>query len=129
MFYLSDRSKERRAGVDPRLIEICDLALTISLIDFGIPAYGGKREALEQHKLYLEGKSKCDGYELISNHQLGKALDFYAYVDGAASWDHYHLTQVAAAFLQAASILGYRIKWGGHFKPDGWDKPHIELTE
>jgi len=36
MFYLSNRSKVRRDGVDSRLIEVNDLALEISVIDFGI---------------------------------------------------------------------------------------------
>ena len=31
--------------------------------------------AEEQNALYLEGKSKCDGYEVLSNHQSGLAVD------------------------------------------------------
>ena len=44
---------------------------------------------------------------------------------------------VAAAHLQAASILGYVVKWGGLFGPTkihegcdytgGWDYPHIQM--
>lgn len=128
MWTLSTRSKQRREGVDLRLIEICDLALQISPIDFGIPEHGGLRTTEEQYQLYLGGKSKCDGHTNLSEHQSGKALDFYAYVDGKASWDEYHLTQVAAAYLQAASELGYFLQWGGHFK-GGWDKPHVQLRE
>jgi len=125
---LSKRSTQRREGVDPRLIEICDLALSISPIDFGIPEHGGLRTAEEQYQLYLDKKSKCNGVNSPSYHQTGKALDFYAYVAGAASWDEHHLTQVAAAFLQAASELGYGLRWGGHwvgFK----DMPHVQLME
>lgn len=129
MFELSNTSKHRRQGIDPRLIEIDDLAITITIIDFGHPKYSGLRLAEEQHQLFLDGKSECDGYNNISNHQLGKALDFYAYVDGKASWEPGHLAQVACAYYQAASILGYKIKWGGLFRPNGWDKPHIELDE
>lgn len=125
---LSERSKQRREGVDYRLIEICNLALSISLVDFGIPEHGGLRTAEDQHQLYLDDKSKCDGIELKSRHQSGKALDFYAYVDGAASWNEHHLTQVAAAFLQAASELGYALRWGGHWK-NFRDMPHVQLME
>jgi len=129
MWKLSKRSEQRREGVDPRLIEICDLALSISPIDFGIPEHGGIRTDEQQYQLYLDGKSpQCDGTRVKSFHQTGKALDFYAYVDGAASWDPYHLTRVAAAFLQAASELGYALQWGGHFT-GGWDKPHVQLME
>lgn len=126
MFKLSKRSIGRRAGVDPKLIQINDLALTISPIDFGIPQYGGLRSAEEQHKLFLDGKSNCDGYTKLSKHQLFKALDFYAYVNGKASWEPEHLTIVAAAHLQAACKLGYLIEWGGLWK--GFkDMPHIQL--
>lgn len=144
MFKLSNKSKQRREGVDPRLIKICDLAIQISVIDFGIPGDGGRRMAERQNELFKDGKSKADGYKNLSNHQpaddgYGKALDFYAYVDGAASWDHAHLAMVAVAFFQAASKLGYKIEWGGLWKrkkpkfvngiPYGWDMPHIQIID
>lgn len=128
MYQLSSKSKQRREGVDPRLIEISDLAIQITVIDFGHPADAGKRTAERQNELYLEGKSKADGYNKLSCHQSGKALDFYAFVDGKASWDTEHLAMVAAAFLQAASILGYRLKWGGLWKSFK-DYPHVELVD
>ena len=128
MFALSKRSKERREGVDSRLIDISDLAITISIIDFGIPQYGGVRSVAMQTELFATGKSKADGVNKFSYHQSGKALDFYAYVDGAASWEKEHLAIVAAAMLQAAGILGHKIRWGGLFK--GFqDMPHIQLVE
>ena len=128
MFKLSKTSKERLQGVDPRIIEIIDLALTITKIDFGIPEFGGIRTAEEQKRLFDRGMStKCDGYENKSYHQTGKAFDIYAYVDGA-SWDRNYLTQVAAAILQAASMLKYSLEWGGHWK--GFvDLPHFQLKD
>ena len=55
-------------------------------------------------------------------------IDFYAYVDGKASWDEGHLALVATAFMQAAIKLGYKIQWGGLWK--GFkDMPHIQLVE
>ena len=126
MFKLSDKSKQRRAGVDPRLIEISDLAIQISVIDFGIPGDGGLRLAERQNELFKNGKSKADGYDKLSEHQSGNALDFYAYVDGAASWKPEHLAIVAAAFLQASAMLGYKLKWGGLWKSFK-DMPHVQL--
>lgn len=143
MYVLSTASKKHREGIDPRLIEISDLAITISVIDFGHPSTGGLRTDEEQYQLYLGQKSSCDGYKRRGRHQAaadgyGKALDFYAYV-GDTSYEHPHLAMVAAAFLQAASTLGYKIKWGGLWKADsseiingipyGWDMPHIELID
>ena len=139
MFKFSSSSLERMKDVDPRLREIAHLALTISPIDFGVPEDGGLRTEDRQHALFLAGKSQLDGVNGVSNHQTGKALDFYAFVNGSASWDTQHLAMVAAAFLQAASLCGYKIKWGGFFKPfkihngdnfqSGWDYPHVEIEE
>lgn len=127
-FRFSGRSSERLSGVDERLQEIANLAITLTKIDFGIPAYGGIRTAPEQARLYGKGKSNCDGYEKLSRHQSGMALDVYAYVDGKASWDKYHLSMVATAMLQTASILGYKLSWGGLW--DNFvDMPHFELVE
>lgn len=150
MFSLSDSSIKRRAGVDPKLIQIDDLAIQLTLIDYGHPADAGARTAKRQNRLFVLGKSKCDGTIKISNHQpkedgLGKALDFYAYVNDAPSWEHEHLAIVACAYFQASAILtakygkGYAIRWGGMWKrknpryingiPYGWDMPHIELID
>ena len=127
-FKLSERSKERLWGVDDRNIKIIDLALTITNIDFGIPEHGGYRGTIVQRELFDKKLSKCDGVENKSAHQSGCAFDIYAYVDGKASWDRYHLTQVAAAILQAASLLGYQLRWGGLFQ-SFVDMPHFELGE
>lgn len=134
MFTLSENSKKNRAGVDSRLIEISDLAIKISYIDFGHGRYSGLRTAEEQNQLYKDGKSKADGYNKLSNHQSGRALDFYTYVDGKVSYEPLHLAMVATAFLQAASILGYQLSWGGLWRSKksnihGWDMPHVELIE
>ena len=127
-FTLSRRSKKRREGIDPRLIGICDLAITLTVIDFGIPRDGGLRTDERQKEMFDDPdiKTQCDGYENKSYHQTGKALDVYAYVDGKASWDEHHLAMVACAMLQAASILGYKLEWGGLWP---WDKPHFQLLD
>lgn len=139
MFYLSNTSKKNREGVDPRMIEISDLAIDLTLVDFGHGRYAGLRTAATQNMLFISGKSECDGVDRVSNHQAapdgyGKALDFYAYVDGKISYDPLHLAMVAAAHLEAASRLGHRIRWGGLWskkKNDGtgWDMPHLELLD
>lgn len=125
-FKFSVSSISRRNNVDFKLIEISDLALSISLVDFGIPKYGGRRTSEEQNQLYKSGNSECDGYIKKSPHQFGQALDVFAYVNGKASWKREHLTMVACAMLQAASQLGYKLEWGGLW---GWDYPHFQLSE
>jgi len=126
MFKFSERSLSRRSGVDPRLIDISDMAIKSSVIDFGIPEYGGLRTEKDQRSLFAAGKSKCDGIDNKSYHQSGLALDVYAYVDGKASWEREHLAMVAAAMLQSACELGYKLEWGGLWP---WDMPHFQLGD
>ena len=130
-FHLGETSRKRLVGIDNRWFLIIDLALTITHIDFSIVRDGGLRTTERQQALFADPKvkTKCDGVTLRSKHQDGLALDFCAYVDGKASWNHLHLTHIAAALLQAASILGYKVKWGGFFGSTGWDKPHLELID
>lgn len=128
MFKLGQNSLNNRAGVDPRLIEITDLAIQLSNVDFGIPSTGGLRTTEDQAMLFTAGKSQCDGRTNKSYHQTGRAVDVYAYVDGKASWDHLHLTHIATAMLQASAQLGYKLEWGGLW--NSWqDMPHYELGE
>jgi len=128
MFKLGKNSINNLAGVDGRLIDIADVAITLSNIDFGIPSTGGLRTEAVQAKLFADGVSKADGVNNKSYHQSGKALDVYAYVDGKASWDKLHLALIAAAMLQASAQLGYELKWGGLWK--SWqDMPHFEIKD
>lgn len=127
-YSFSIKSKNVIESINNQLQSVMYRAIEISSIDFGIPATGGYRTAQEQNRLFMDGKSKCDGYEKLSYHQTGNAIDVYAYVDGKASWEVEHLNVVALAVLAAASELGVKVKWGGHFE-GGWDKPHFELIE
>jgi len=125
-FRLGKNSIINLTGVDGRLIEIADLAITLSTVDFGIPSTGGLRTTEDQAELFAEGVSKADGVNNKSYHQSGMAVDVFAYVDGKASWDKLDLALVATAMLQAAAHLGYPLKWGGLWK--SWqDYPHFEL--
>lgn len=134
-FRLSKTSNDRLAGVDDRIMQVIDLALTISLIDFGIPADGGLRTAKRQNELYQQGRTTggniithADGYDKKSVHQSGKAFDVFAYVNGKASWRIDHLTQVANAILTAADELNVPLVWGGSWK--GFkDLPHFEIRD
>ena len=127
-FQLGKNSMKNMEGIDDRLIDIAELAITLSPIDFGIPSSGGFRSTQDQSELYTSGKSKCDGTAKKSYHQTGKALDVFAYVDGKASWDTLHLTTIATAMLQSASQLGIELQWGGLWR--SWkDMPHFQIKD
>lgn len=74
-----------------------------------------KRSDEEQNRLFGLGLSKCDGYKIISYHQLGRAEDIYFVSNGKLSdpikgWEYWH---------KKAEELG--------FKPIlEWDKGHFE---
>lgn len=127
MYKFGKASKEILEQIDPQLQKVMYRALELSKIDFGIPATGGKRTKGQQHKLFIEGKSKADGEYKRSKHQDGKAVDVFAYVNGKATWESFYMYQIACAVLQAACELGVNVKWGG-----SWvsfiDLPHFELT-
>jgi peptidoglycan L-alanyl-D-glutamate endopeptidase CwlK len=125
---------ERMKGVDSDLQIVFHAALDDSPIDFGIPAHGGRRTPGEQNELFIQNLSKCDGFNTKSKHQSGNALDFYAYVNGKASWDKVHLAMVASCILTTAKrlkiegLIDSELEWGGTFDSnsfDGWDMPHI----
>lgn len=139
MFYLSAASLRNSEGIEEGMIEVRNVALKISLVDFGHAPHSGLRTVETQHEMYLDGKSKADGINHRSKHQDGKALDFFAFVNGKPSWHHPHLAMVAAALLQAGNIVGYPVTWGGLWLPKkptiidgipyGWDCGHIEAIE
>lgn len=131
-YKFSSRSKENLSGVCPEMANLMEKAIEISPIDFGIPSDGGLRTAEQQRKLFEAGKSKCDGFYNKSYHQSGLAVDVYAYVNGAASWDGEHLAMIAGVVLSVASELNLDVIWGGTFGSNtfkGWDKPHFELRK
>jgi len=127
-FKLGSKSMLRLSGVNPEILSIVNLAIKITKIDFGIPQDGGLRTAERQNELYVNKSSKADGHVKLSNHQSGNAVDVFAYIDGKASWDELHLAMIAAAMLQSASILGYKLGWGGNFNSFK-DMPHFELLD
>lgn len=146
IYQFSTRSKERMTGVHPGLILIFEEAIKISPIDFGIPRDGGVRTAERQHEMFLDPdiQTNCDGFEQPGNHQIqpgeeyGMALDFYAYINGKASWQDHHLAMVAAILIVTAKRLlaegriSIKLRWGGTFGSNdfnGWDKPHCEAVK
>ena len=130
-FKLGTRSLERAKGVNPLLLDCAMKALAISKYDMTVPWMGGVRTAEEQNGLFKEGNSKADGFDKISYHQTGNALDIIP-VDGGyentRGFNHfakcmYESWQQKIYEGTAKGIL----HWGGLFGKDGWDKPHWEI--
>ena len=76
-----------------------------------------KRSAEDQYRLFKEGKSKCDGYKVLSRHQLGLAADIYIVnEDGQLDFNHNDYDK----------LHEYWEKMGGRKKIE-WDIVHFEV--
>lgn len=121
MFKLSKRSYERMKDVHPDLINVVELALKYSTIDFGISE--GLR-SLETQKEYVKrGVSTT----MNSRHLTGHAIDVYAYIGGSARWEWPLYQEINRAFEKAAHELKIDITWGGDWNSFR-DGPHYELS-
>ena len=120
-FSLSNTSKQRLETTNPLIQKIINEALSTSMIDFGIPQYGGKRTVEEQKALYDDNKSKCDGKVKKSYHQTGNAVDIVAYVNGHYTYDTRYYYMLGHHILSTAKRLGVtNLRWGGDWDKD-WD--------
>lgn len=117
-YKLGTASKRRLATCNIEVNEIINEAIATSVVDFGIPAYGGRRTAVEQNKLYKRGDSKKDGYEKLSKHQDGDAVDIVAYVNGGYTYERDYYVMLAGHILSTAKRLGYTLRWGGDWDSD-----------
>ena len=124
MYKFSKLSKRRMKGVDSRLISIAELALKRSPCDFGIAWMGGKRTAREQYDLFLKKRSQKDGYNRLSKHQFGEALDILPYVNGEPKELKNYYLIVIGVFFACANELGYTLRSGAN-----WDKDQVWLTD
>lgn len=122
MFKLSQRSIKKLQGVNPFLVQVVNLAIKESHIDFGISE--GLRDQERQAYLFETGKSKT----LKSRHLVGDAVDVYAWVNGRVSWDMKHYEQIAFAFYLSADKLGHSITWGGSWA-SLLDGPHFQIEK
>jgi hypothetical protein len=109
---LSNRSIKNMDGVSPYLQMTIIRAISISPVDFGVLETGGERTASMQYNIFKEGFSKCDGYEKLSYHQSGNALDKVPYIGGKYTWsnkqafiDIYYAWREAEALLRKLNMI------------------------
>ncbi|WP_454889543.1 M15 family metallopeptidase [Serratia quinivorans] len=120
-FKLSQKSEDKLAGVNPDLVQVVRLALTLSPVDFGITE--GLRTVERQKEMVRTGKSQT----MKSRHITGHAVDVVAYIGADISWEWNYYAQIAKAFKLAGSQLGIPIEWGGDWKTLK-DGPHFQLS-
>ncbi len=124
-FGLSKRSYTALEGVHPRLVEVVELAIARSAVDFVV--IEGLRTRIRQAELLRAGATTT----LNSRHITGHAVDLAAWVatgpgKGEIRWDWPLYYKIAAAMKSAATELGVQMVWGGDWKTFK-DGPHYEL--
>ena len=105
-FKLSTRSLSKLQGVDERLVETVELAITMTKIDFGVIC--GLRTIEEQEALVAKGASQT----MKSKHLDGLAVDLMAYIDGRGSWELNLYDDIGDAMIKAAKVVGVPLRWG-----------------
>ena len=95
------------SGVNPDLVAVMDLAISISRQDFTITE--GVRHIDRQRELVKAGKSRT----MNSRHITGDAIDL---VPWPVSWEFEDFYPVADAVIQACKELDVAVRWGGNWK-------------
>lgn len=114
-FKLSNRSLSKFEGVDPRLVEVVKLAITLTTVDFGV--IEGLRTPEKQLEYYKKGASQI---AVGGTHVEGRAVDLMAYMGDRGSWEISLYDDIADAMKLAAIQLDVPITWGA-----AWHIPDI----
>lgn len=119
MTELTQRDRQRLAGVHPDLVRVIERARTYA--DFVVTE--GLRTTERQRQLVAAGASKT----MNSRHLTGHAVDLAALVSGQVRWDWPLYDALGKAVKRAAVECGVPITWGGDW-PKFRDGPHFELA-
>lgn len=130
MYKYGKRSKSNMEGIDKRLKEV--LNHLIKIMDVTI--IEGKRSTKTQQEYFSKGKSKLDGVNKKSQHQLGKAVDLVPY---PVDWNNRDGMYYMGGMLRGIGhMLGYNLRYGGDWDGDGKTKDnkfddlvHIEIRD
>lgn len=117
-YKLGKRSIQKLSGVHPDMVNVVELAISISDVDFTV--LEGIRHINRQRELYKSGKSTT----MNSRHLTGHAVDLAPW---PISWEWDEFYPIAEAMKTAAEELEIELEWGGDWKsfPDG---PHFQLS-
>ena len=120
MFKFGERSLRCLATVHEDLRWLCNEAIKISPLDFGV--YEGIRTLKKQEKYVVDGKSMACN----SRHLHGMAVDIVVLVDGDADWSVDAYKKILPAFQRASVEIDVPFEWGGDFY-NFVDAPHFQL--
>jgi len=147
MYNFGKNSSDKLNTCHPDLQKVLTLAISRSVIDFGISE--GYRSLERQKALYAEGKSTIDGVSKKGKHNYNPSMaaDLYVYHPDAEVrkkivYDRVHLAYImgivascAAELLEKGEIT-HKVRFGMNWDSDGVialdqsfdDFPHVELV-
>ncbi|MEM7750430.1 MAG: M15 family peptidase [Pseudomonadota bacterium] len=122
-FQFGSRSRREMQGVHPDLTAVCEKAIAITTVDFGV--FDGLRTAADQNRLFRRGASQIDGYQRRGRHQqqstgYGHAVDLVPWINGRFVWDWDATYEIAEAVTIAAHDCNVNLRWGGCWQ---WTAP------
>jgi peptidoglycan L-alanyl-D-glutamate endopeptidase CwlK len=127
-YVLGARSLSFITKVDPRLVKVAQLAITLTTQDFGFTEEQSRTVAEEQQKIDQGASQTLRSHHLINDGSLtwektpsqvgfSGALDAVPWNGTAFVWEWPRIYNIAAAFRAASDQLATPITWGGV-----WDK-------
>lgn len=105
-FKLSKRSLDNLNGVDIRLVEVVNIAIKVTGVDFAVTE--GLRTLQRQQELVAAGASQT----MNSKHITGQAVDLVAFIGDRISWELNLYDDIADAMKIGANQVGVPIRWG-----------------
>lgn len=112
----SKRSNDNLLTCDERLQYLC--LEIIPYFDFGVIC--GHRDAIEQNKLFDEGKSQLKWPNSKHNSAPSKAVDIVPYHNKHYTWNsRERLYMLAGWMFCTAERLKVNLRWGGDWRMDG----------
>lgn len=111
-YKLSKRSLKNLEGVNPKLIEVVQYAISVTKVDFAV--IEGLRTLERQKELYARGATQT----LKSKHLTGKAVDLMAFIGTRGSWELNLYDDIADAMREGAIKAKVRIRWGAAWTID-----------
>jgi peptidoglycan L-alanyl-D-glutamate endopeptidase CwlK len=141
MFQFGRKSKLQIATAHQDWQLILSTAIMVTEVDFGVAE--AHRSKTLQLQYFNEGRTECDGINILSKHNYypSLAVDIYPYVNGKAKWVTADLSYLAgiikavSEMLYAQGKITHKVRWGGNWDKDGEiltdqqfdDMPHMEL--
>ena len=123
MPHFGTKSKQHLNTVEAELQDV--LCEAIKYYDFSI--IDGHRDMETQNRYFNEGVSKVRWPHSRHNSYPAKAVDVVPYPGGFEN-SPAEFDRMATFILSAASALGVRVRWGGHWK-NFPDYAHFELRD